>query len=91
MIFFIFFWKFSPSIGFIERSYLIDVRGFTPESFGIILSVGGLTFLVSVLAYAWVVERFSDIKWHYYLYAMVGLGIVTFPLSFFLYLDPDHP
>lgn len=27
---FIFFWKFSPSIGFIERSYLIDVRGGAP-------------------------------------------------------------
>jgi hypothetical protein len=24
-------------------------------------------------------------------YAMVGLGIAAFPLSFFLYLNPGHP
>jgi MFS family permease len=43
---FIFFWKFSPSIGYIERSYLIDEREF---------------------------------------------DALSFPLSFFLYLEPDHP
>ena len=36
LILFIFFWKFSPSVGYIERSYLIDVRGFTAASFGTI-------------------------------------------------------
>jgi hypothetical protein len=58
LVLFIFFWKFSPSVGYIERSYLIDVRGFSPATFGIILSAGGLTFLVSILAYRWVVHRF---------------------------------
>jgi hypothetical protein len=48
---FIFFWKFSPSIGYIEHSYLIDIRNFKPSSFGIILSTGSLAFLVSMLAY----------------------------------------
>ena len=91
LVLFIFFWKFSPSIGYIERSYLIDVRNFNPSSFGIILAVGGLTFFVSVLAYAWFVRRFPRIKWHRYLYVMVALGIVSFPLSFFFYLDPSHP
>jgi hypothetical protein len=81
----------SPSVGFIERSYLIDVRDFTAESFGIILAVGGVTFLASVLAYAWVVRQFPKITWYQYLYAMVGLGIAAFPLSFFLYLDPGRP
>lgn len=91
LVLFIFFWKFSPSVGFIERSYLIDVRDFTPQSFGLILAVGGVTFLLSVLVYARVVARFRGIQWHHYLYAMVALGVVSFPLSFYLYLDPSHP
>jgi hypothetical protein len=90
LILFIFFWKFSPSVGFIERSYLIDVRDFTPQSFGLILAVGGVTFLLSVLVYARVVARFTGIQWYQYLYAMVALGVVSFPLSFYLYLDPGH-
>jgi hypothetical protein len=91
LVLFIFFWKFSPSIGFIERSYLIDVRGFSAEAFGTILAVGAVAFFASVLAYSWIVRRFPHIAWYQYLYAMVGLGILTFPLSFFLYLDPGHP
>lgn len=91
LILFIFFWRFSPSIGFIERSYLIDVRDFTPESFGLILALGGVTFFLSVVVYAWVVKRLPRIQWYHYLYGMVGLGVVSFPLSFFLYLDPAHP
>ena len=91
LVLFIFFWRFSPSVGFIERSYLIDVRGFTPESFGVILAAGGLAFLASVLVYAWTVERFTSVEWHHYLYAMVALGVAAFPLSFYLYLDPGHP
>jgi hypothetical protein len=90
LILFIFFWKFSPSVGYIERSYLIDVRGFTAESFGTILAVGGVTFFVSVLVYAWFVRQFPKTRWHQYLYAMVALGVVAFPLSFYLYIDPDH-
>lgn len=61
LVLFIFFWKFSPSVGYIERSYLIDVRGFSPATFGIILSAGSLTFLVSILAYRWVVRRFRGL------------------------------
>jgi len=90
LVLFIFFWKFSPSVGFIERSYLIDERGFSPTSFGTILAVGGITFLVSILAYRWVVARFRGVDWHDYLYAMIAIGVLAFPLSFFLYLDPDH-
>ncbi len=91
LVLFIFFWKFSPSVGFIERSYLIDERAFEPASFGTILSVGGLSFFASIVVYRWVVGRYRDIAWHQYLYAMVGLGVVAFPLSFYLYLDPGHP
>lgn len=91
LVLFIFFWKFTPSVGFIERSYLIDVRHFEPSSFGTILSIGGITFFFSILVYRWVVNRYQHVKWHHYLYAMVGLGILSFPLSFFLYLHPDHP
>lgn len=91
LMLFIFFWKFSPSVGYIERSYLIDERGFTGASFGIILSVGGITFLISILVYRWVVGIFRRIRWHHYLYAMVAIGVLYFPLSFFLYLDPEHP
>jgi MFS family permease len=90
LVLFIFFWKFSPSVGYIERSYLIDERGFTPFSFGIILSAGSLVFLLSILTYRWVVGSFPRIRWHHYLYAMIALALLAFPLSFFLYLDPDH-
>jgi hypothetical protein len=91
LVLFLFFWKFSPSIGFIERSYLIDERGFDPVSFGIILAVGSLTFLLSILTYTWIVNRFPSLTWYHYLYAMVVLGVVSFPLNFYLYLDPSHP
>ena len=91
LMLFIFFWKFSPSVGYIERSYLIDVRGFTAESFGVILAVGGVTFFVSVLVYSWFVRQFPETRWYQYLYAMVALGVVAFPLSFYLYLNPNHP
>jgi hypothetical protein len=91
LVLFIFFWKFSPSVGYIERSYLIDERGFRPVSFGIILSAGSLVFLLSILTYRWVVRSFPGIRWHHYLYAMIGLALLAFPLSFFLYLEPDHP
>jgi hypothetical protein len=91
LVLFLFFWKFSPSIGFIERSYLIDERGFDAVSFGVILAVGSLTFLVSILTYRWVVNHFPSVTWYHYLYTMVALGIVAFPLSFYLYLDPTHP
>jgi MFS family permease len=91
LVLFLFFWKFRPSIGFIERSYLIDVRGFQPGSFGTILALGGLSFLFSIVVYRWLVQRFPRISWHQYLYAMVALGVVSFPLSFYLYLNPDHP
>lgn len=90
LVLFIFFWKFSPSVGFIERSYLIDAREFTASSFGTILAAGGVTFLISVLSYRWVVKRFRSIEWHAYLYAMVILGVISFPLSFYFYLEPDH-
>ena len=88
---FIFFWNFSPSIGYIERSYLIDVRDFRALSFGVILSAGSLVFLASILAYRWIVRRFPGVCWDQYLYAMIGLALLSFPLSFFLYLNPDHP
>lgn len=90
LVLFIFFWKFSPAVGFIERSYLIDERGFSAQTFGIILSVGGVTFLVSIFCYRWVVRTFRRIVWYQYLYAMVAFWVLTFPFSFCLYLDPDH-
>jgi MFS family permease len=88
---FIFFWKFSPSIGYIERSYLIDERGFSALSFGIIMSAGSIVFLVSILTYRLVVRLLPKVQWYQYLYAMIALGVLSFPLSFFLYLNPDHP
>ena len=91
LMLFIVFWKFSPSVGYIERSYLIDERGFTGQIFGIILSINGIAFFVSILCYHWMVQSFPRIQWHYYLYAMVALAVLHFPLSFFLYLDPNHP
>lgn len=91
MTLFIFFWKLSPSVGYIERSYLIDERHFSPATFGVILSAGSVTFLASMLAYRWVVRRFRSVRWQHYLYAMVAIGVLSFPLSFFLYLSPDHP
>src|SRR5574341_101208 len=91
LVLFLFFWKFRPSIGFIERSYLIDVRGFQPSSFGTILALGGVSFLLSIVVYRWLVQRYPRVAWHQYLYAMVALGVVSFPLSFYLYRNPDHP
>jgi len=91
LVLFIFFWKFSPSIGYIERSYLIDERAFSSFSFGVILSLGSVIFFLSILTYRWIVRRFANIAWYHYLYAMIALAVLSFPLSFFLYLDPEHP
>jgi hypothetical protein len=55
------------------------------------LSAGSLTFLASILAYRWMVRRFRRVAWYQYLYAVVAIGVLSFPLSFFLYLDPGHP
>jgi MFS family permease len=92
LVLFIIFWNFSPSIGYIERSYLIDVREFTPFSFGIIFTAQAVTFLISILCYRFVVTRWPAIQWYHYLYGVVAIMVLLgFPLSFFLYLDPDHP
>jgi hypothetical protein len=91
LVLFIVLWNFSPSVGYIERSYLIDARGFTPAHFGAILTLQALTFLLSILTYRWVVHRWPSIRWYHYLFAMIALMIIAFPLSFYFYLDPDHP
>ena len=91
LVLFIVLWNFSPSVGYIERSYLIDVRQFTPAAFGAILTLQALTFLLSILTYRWIVNRWPSIQWYHYLYAMITIMIIAFPLSFYFYLDPDHP
>ena len=90
LVLFIVLWNFSPSVGYIERSYLIDSRGFNPAHFGAILTLQALTFLASILTYRWVVNRWPWIQWYHYLFAMIALMIIAFPLSFYFYLDPDH-
>ena len=92
LVLFIIFWNLSPSIGYIERSYLIDVRDFTPVTFGIILTAQAVTFLISILTYRFVVAHWPAIQWYHYLYGVVAIMVfLGFPLSFFLYLNPDHP
>jgi hypothetical protein len=91
LVLFIVLWNFSPSIGYIERSYLIDLRGFTPAAFGTVFTVQAITFLLSILTYRLVVRHWPWIQWYHYLYGMVLVMVVAFPLSFYFYLDPDHP
>jgi hypothetical protein len=91
LVLFIVFWNFSPSIGYIERSYLIDVRGFDPAAFGTILTLQAITFLLSILTYRWVLRQWPWIQWYHYLYAMIAIMVVAFPFSFYFYLNPDHP
>jgi hypothetical protein len=50
-----------------------------------------VTFLLSLMTYRWIVRRFPRVRWQHYLYAMVAIGVLSFPLSFLLYLDPGHP
>jgi hypothetical protein len=70
----IFFWKFSPSIGYIERSSLIDVRDFTPRDLWQRLVAWQRDFVGSILAYRWVVRRFHGCARDQYRYAMVANG-----------------
>jgi hypothetical protein len=91
LVLFIVLWNFSPSVGYIERSYLIDVRQFTPAAFGSILTLQALTFLASILTYRWVVNRWPWIQWYHYLYGIIAIMVIAFPLSFYFYLDPEHP
>ena len=91
LVLFIVLWNFSPSIGYIERSYLIDVRGFDPAAFGTILTLQALTFLLSIVTYRWTLRQWPWIRWYHYLYGMIAIMVVAFPLSFYFYLDPGHP
>jgi hypothetical protein len=91
LVLFIVLWNFSPSIGYIERSYLIDARGFDPAAFGTILTLQALTFLLSILTYRAILRLWPWIQWYHYLYGMIAIMVVAFPLSFYFYLDPDHP
>jgi hypothetical protein len=91
LVLFIVLWNFSPSIGYIERSYLIDKRGFTPAVFGTVLTLQAITFLLSIVTYRYFQRRWPSIQWFHYLYAMIVVMMLAFPLSFYLYLDPDHP
>jgi hypothetical protein len=43
------------------------------------------------VTYRWIVRRFPGVRWDQYLYAIIAFAVLAFPLSFFLYLDPDHP
>lgn len=90
LILFIVLWNFSPSIGYIERSYLIDVRDFDPAAFATIFTLQAVTFLLSILTYRWALKRWAWIQWYHYLYAMIAVMVFAFPLSFYLYLDPEH-
>lgn len=91
LVLFIVVWNFSPSIGYIERSYLIDERGFTPAVFGTVFTLQAITFLVSILTYRYIQRRWPWIQWYHYLYGMIAIMVIAFPLSFYFYLDPDHP
>lgn len=91
LVLFIVLWNFSPSIGYIERSYLIDKRGFDPAAFGTVFTLQAVAFLLSILTYRWILRQWPWIQWYHYLYAMIAIMIVAFPLSFYFYLDPDHP
>jgi len=91
LVLFIVLWNFSPSIGYIERSYLIDERSFTPAIFGTVFTLQAITFLLSILTYRYVQRRWPWIQWYHYLYGMIAIMVVAFPLSFYFYLDPDHP
>ena len=87
---FMFFWHFNPSLGYIQRSYLIDHRGFTPEVFGIMAMLGGLVFFASLVCYRFVTRTLAKVGWHHWLYLMIALNLVAFPMNFFIYLEPDH-
>ena len=90
LVLFIFFWKFTPSVGFVQQSYLIDVREFSGSVFGIIAGIGGITFLLSIITYNWFAKTFPRIHWHHYLYAMIIIGVLSLPISFYAYLEPEH-
>jgi MFS family permease len=91
LVLFIVLWNFSPSIGYIERSYLIDVRGFSPAVFGTVLTLQSFTFLASIITYRFILRRYPWVQWYHYLYAMISIMMLAFPLSFYFYLDPGHP
>ncbi|HEY2918444.1 MAG TPA: PucC family protein, partial [Candidatus Binatia bacterium] len=91
LVLFIVLWNFSPSIGYIERSYLIDVRGFTPAVFGTVFTLQAFTFLASIITYRFVLQHWRSVQWYHYLYAMIFIMVLAFPLSFYFYLDPEHP
>jgi hypothetical protein len=71
---------------------LVDERRFNAISFRVILSADAVVFLVSLLAYIIAITRWMPTITRYpYLYDMVGIGVLAFPLSLFLsflYLGP---
>lgn len=90
LVLFVVAWNFSPSVGYVENSYLIDARAFRPSTFGILGIASGLTLLVSIGAYRAFLRLFPGVTWLHYLYAMIALGVVATPLGYFAYLNPEH-
>ncbi|RMD59701.1 hypothetical protein D6821_00605 [Candidatus Parcubacteria bacterium] len=90
LILFILFWNFSPSIGYVSQSYFVDKLNFQPMHFGVLRAIGGIVWLLSIIAYSRFVKRFNWLKWSHYLYAMVGLGIVSLAVNYLFYLPPQH-
>jgi hypothetical protein len=46
---------------------------------------------VSILTYRWMLRRWPWIQWYHYLYGVIAIMVLAFPLSFYFYLDPQHP
>ena len=91
LVLFIFFWNFSPSVGYVSRTFLVKERGFTPMVFGVLKLFASVTWILSLLFYRWMTKRFRSITWDQYLYAMIALGAVSLVLGYYFYLPPDHP
>lgn len=91
LLLFVFFWNFSPSVGYVSQIYKVDNLQFTPVIFGSLGIVGAITWLFSIIAYSRLTRRFRKLDWAKMLYAMIGLNIVGLACSYYYYLPVDHP
>ncbi len=91
LVVFIIAWNFNPSLGYVSRMYKVKELQFTPMIFGVLGVVESIMLVLSMLCYRWVVRRFKEISWDRYLYAMIGLGIISLLAGYYFYLPSTHP
>jgi len=85
---FVFFWKFSPSVGMASFYYFSEVLKFPERFFGYLDSIGSVSWVAGIILYGWLLKKYPGISRKTYLYFSVLLSAFGLFLGYLYYLDP---